>query len=84
MFSFIKGRAYVATPTMKGPAQRVMACIERGPGCVALVDVRGLHRVDVKVVMDRETAIVKDDNGIDYFASAVVEADAADIVRCVK
>ena len=84
MFAFVKGKAYVATPTLKGPAQRVMACIEREPGRVVLVDVRGLHRVDVKIVMDRETAVVKSDDGLDYFTSAAVKADAADIVGCVK
>ena len=79
MFSFAKGKAYVATPTIQGAPQRVVACIRRTAEIVTLVDVRDVHRVPVRVIMDRETVMLKCTDGHDCLVSAVAEADAVDV-----
>ena len=79
MFAFAKGKAYIATPTMHGAPQRVVVCIRRTAAAVALVDVREVHRVPVRIIMDRETAMLKCTDGHDCLVSAVVEADAVDV-----
>jgi len=87
MFAFSVGKVYFATPTIQGAPQRVVTCIKRSAAAVTLVDVREVLRVPVRVIMDRETALLKCPDGHDRFVSAVVEADAVDVAtagRAVK
>lgn len=79
MFAFVKGKAYIATPTIQGAPQRVVACIRRTASAVTLVDVREIHRVPIRIIMDRETAMLKRTDGHDCLVSAVAEADAVDV-----
>ena len=78
--AFEPGKAYFATPAMldAGP-QRVLECIRRDAGGVTLADVSGIHRVPVRVILGRETAKFRTSGGIDYFASALVEASLDDV-----
>lgn len=84
MFAFAKGKAYVATPTMHGVPQRVVCCIRRTAAAVTLVDVREIHRVPIRVIMGRETAMLKCTDGHDCLVSAVVEADAVDVAGGIE
>lgn len=79
MFAFVKGKAYVATPTIQGAPQRVVACIRRTAAAATFVDVREIHRVPIRIIMGRETATLKCTDGHDCLVSAVVEADAVDV-----
>ena len=79
------GAAYIATPTLPGAHQRVFACAGRtAAGRVSLVDVRELHCVRIKVIMGRETAMVRASDGLEYFTSAVVVADVGRAVSAVR
>lgn len=84
MFAFVKGKAYIATPTIQGAPQRVVCCIRRTAAAVTLVDVREVHRVPIRVIMDRETAKLKCTDGHDCLVSAVTEADAVDVATCAE
>lgn len=77
-YAFEVGRAYIGTPTMRDAApQRVFEVAKRTGADVTLIDLRGLHRIRVEVIMGRETARIRTPDGVDYLASAAVPADVA-------
>lgn len=74
-YSFEKGKAYYATPTLKGAKQVIVACTGRSGHTATFSRVDMLKRVDVRPFDGRETAIIKADDGLDYFVSASVDVD---------
>ena len=76
-FRFEKGKAYFANPTLPCAKQIVVACTSVSNGYATFCRVDMLKRVKVRPVDDRETVVIKSNSGLDYFVSAVCEADVA-------
>ena len=74
-FSFVKGKAYYANPTLQGAKQVIVACTGRSGHTATFTRVNILKRVEVVGIDGRETARIKADDGHDYFVSAAAEVD---------
>lgn len=85
-FTFEKGKAYFATPTIGGP-KVVVACTGRYGRYATFARVDMLKRVEVEAFDGRETARVAAKSGTDYFVSATVPVDldcAAEVLECLE
>jgi len=83
-YSFEKGKAYYATPTLIGAKNKIVACTGRYGRTATFTRVDMLKRVEVGQVDDRETAIIKADDGLDYFVSSAVCADLENAVAVLS
>ena len=83
-WAFEPGRAYMVTPVFPGARKVVLACTGRRGTCVTFARVEGIYRVRAVEIDGRETAMIKGRDGLDYFASAVVEVDVARAVDIVE
>ena len=85
-WSFEPGRAYMVTPVIPGARKVVLACTGRRGKRVTFARVEGIYRTRVTEIDGRETAMIRARDGLDYFASAVVEVDvsrAAEIIEAM-
>ena len=82
---FQRGLAYFATPTTGGQ-QRIFVTVSCRAGRVSFVDCKSVTGGEIRNFEGRETALVKSEDGRDYFVSASVEADiegAADVLEAL-
>ena len=83
-WAFEPGRAYMVTPVIPGARKVVLACTGRRGKRVTFARVEGIYRVRAVEIDGRETAMIKGRDGLDYFASAVVEVDVARAAEIVE
>lgn len=83
--TFERGRAYIATEPHG--EKIVVAVTGRRGGRVTFARVNLLKCVGVREIEGRETAVLRCNNGRDYFVSAAVEADlqsAAEVMSILE